>query len=115
LLLPVSSPRKFKNDKTKFYLRIRTTTKIFVLNWLKSSARVVFETLIYVVCCFRLSASGFMFDFQVFIPVFVTAINYFLLHDKMATGLDGLLFTLTTTLIVARILAFPTQIDLPDN
>jgi hypothetical protein len=33
----------------------------------------------------------------------------------MATGLDGLLFTLTTTLIVARILAFPTQIDLPDN
>ena len=34
---------------------------------------------------------------------------------KMATGLDGLLFTLTTTLIVARILAFPTQIDLPDN
>jgi hypothetical protein len=33
----------------------------------------------------------------------------------MATGLDGLLFTLTTTLIVARILAFPTQIDLPNN
>jgi hypothetical protein len=33
----------------------------------------------------------------------------------MATGLDGLLFALTTTLIVARILAFPTQIDLPDN
>ena len=33
----------------------------------------------------------------------------------MATGLDRLLFTLTTTLIVARILAFPTQIDLPDN
>ena len=33
----------------------------------------------------------------------------------MAMGLDGLSFTLTTTLIVARILAFPTQIDLPDN
>ena len=33
---------------------------------------------------------------------------------KMATGLDGLLFTLTT-LIVARIIAFLTQIDLPDN
>ena len=33
----------------------------------------------------------------------------------MVTGLDGLLFTLTTTLIVARILEFPTQIDLPDN
>jgi hypothetical protein len=30
----------------------------------------------------------------------------------MAMGLDGLLFTLTTTLIVARILAFPMQIDL---
>ena len=30
-------------------------------------------------------------------------------------GLDGLSFTLTTTLSVARILAFPTQIDLPDN
>jgi hypothetical protein len=47
---------------------------MFVLNWLKSSARVVFETLIYVgvvVCCF----SGFMFDFQVCIPVFVTANN----------------------------------------
>ena len=36
-------------------------------------------------------------------------------RQKMATGLDRLLFTLTTTLIVARILAFPTQIDLPDN
>ena len=33
----------------------------------------------------------------------------------MATGLDGLLCTLATTLIVARILAFATQIDLPDN
>jgi hypothetical protein len=37
------------------------------------------------------------------------------LQDKMAKGVDGLLFTLTTTLIVARILAFPTPIILPDN
>jgi hypothetical protein len=32
-----------------------TTTKFFVLNWLKSSARVVFETLIYVVSMFVVS------------------------------------------------------------
>jgi hypothetical protein len=48
------------------------------------------------------------------IDVYVV-VFWFLLSAKMATGLDRLLFTLTTTLIVARILAFPTQIDLPDN